>query len=115
MAWTLEFAADADADFALIFDHLVDSYIAFGEPIEAALEHAETRIWQIREEANRILTAPLRGSGQDEILPGCRCLTLGKANYWFRVQQQDQTVVILAVFFGGQDARRKMLLRLLSH
>ncbi|MDO6728264.1 type II toxin-antitoxin system RelE/ParE family toxin [Cognatishimia sp. 1_MG-2023] len=114
MGWTLNFSADAETDFACIFDHLVESYTAFGEPLESAFQHAENRIWQIREDANRILTAPQRGELQNDILPGCRKLTLGSASFWFVLHDTEQTVQILAIFFGGQDTRRRMLLRLLE-
>ncbi|MFY0597852.1 MAG: type II toxin-antitoxin system RelE/ParE family toxin [Cognatishimia sp.] len=114
MAWTLKFAEGAERDFALIFDHLVDSYIGFGEPLSAALDHAENRVLDIRKEADRILIAPHRGSATDDILHGSHQLTLGQSTYWFRIDEAEQIVVVLAVFFGGQDTRRKMLLRLLE-
>ena len=72
------------------------------------------RILEIRSAANRILTAPHRGERHDGILPGLRHLSLGRATYWFDVDEGRETVRILGVFFGGQDHIRHMLTRLLE-
>ena len=48
MAFGLEFSVDAERDFGLIFDHLVRSYLDFGESPERALDRAEARIREIR-------------------------------------------------------------------
>ncbi|CAN0589649.1 unnamed protein product [Ectocarpus sp. 12 AP-2014] len=114
MGWRLEFAAPAESDFARIFDHLADSYIAFGEEPDDALIHAARRIRQIRDEADCLLVAPHRGQGQDDLLPGSRSTSFGQARYWFTRNDEPESVTVLAVFYGGQDARRRMLLRALS-
>ena len=44
MAFHLEFSVEAERDFGLIFDHLVDSYLGFGESLESALDHAGVRL-----------------------------------------------------------------------
>lgn len=114
MALRLEFSADAERDFGLIFDHLLLSYLSFGESPESALDHAAARILQIRADAERILAAPHRGERHDDILPGARHLTIGRAIYWFDVDEANETVRVLAVFFGGQDHVRRMMARLLE-
>ena len=114
MDFRLEFSAEAERDFELIFDHLFDSYRGFGEHVVAALDHAETRVMAIRAAANRILTAPHRGERHDDVLPGLRHLTIDRAIYWFDVDEARRTVRVLAVFLGGQDHRRRMLARLLE-
>ena len=114
MASRLEFATEAERDLALIFDHLLHSYLEFGESLESALDHAEARIAEIRTAANRIPTAPHRGERHDDILPGLRHLAIGRAIYWFEVNQPKETVRVLAVFFGGQDHIRHMMARLLE-
>ena len=113
MAFRLEFSVEAEHDFALIFDHLLRSYLDFGESLESALDHAETRVLEIRAAAERILTAPHRGGRDDAILPGLRHLTIGRAIDWFDVDEARRTVRVLAVFFGGQDHVRHMMTRLL--
>ena len=114
MTVRLEFSADAERDFALIFDHLCDSYRGFGEDVHAAFDHAEARVMEIRAAADRILTAPHRGEKRDDILPGLRRLTIERASYWFDIDEERRTVRVLAVFFGGQDQIRRMLTRLLE-
>ncbi len=114
MAFRLEFSAEAVRDFGLIFDHLLESYISFGENVESAVEHAEARVLEIRATADRILTAPHRGERHDDILPGLRHLTINRAIYWFDVNEEKKSIRILAVFFGRQDHVRHMLTRLIG-
>jgi hypothetical protein len=47
-------------------------------------------------------------------LPGLRHLSLDRAVYWFRPRRQQREIQLLAVFFGGQDHQRHMLVRLLE-
>ena len=114
MAYRLEFSAEAERDFGLIFDHLLDSYVGFGEDLKSALDHAEARILEIRAAANSILAIPHRGQRHDDLLPGLRHLAIGRAIYWFDVDDELRIVRILAVFFGGQDHIRHMTTRLLG-
>ena len=114
MAFRLEFSVEAERDFELIFDHLLQSYLGFGESPESAFDHAEARMLEIRVAAERILTAPHRGERHDDLLPGLRHLAIGQAIYWFDVDDERQTARVLAVFFGGQDHVRHMLARLLE-
>ena len=114
MAYRLEFSAEAERDFGLIFDHLLRSYLDFGESLESALDHAAARVVDIRVAAERILPAPHRGERHDDILPGLRHLAMDRTIYWFDVDEGRETVRVLAVFFGGQDHVRHMLARLLE-
>lgn len=114
MRFRIEFSADAERDFDLIFDHLFESYAAFGESTEKALDHAARRVMAIRKAADRLARFPLRGTVRDDILPGVRFFAVARAIYWFDVDETAAKVRILAVFFGGQDHIRHMLLRLLG-
>ena len=114
MRFAIEFSADAERDFDLIFDHLFESYVAFGEATEEALDHAALRVRAIPKAADRLASFPLRGTERDDILPGLRLLAVARAIYWFHVDQTARKVRILAVFFGGQDHIRHMLVRLLG-
>lgn len=113
MAYRIEFSADAERDFGLIFEHLYASYSALGESAAEALDHAERRTLAIRAAVARIALAPHRGERHDGLLPGLRHLSLERAIYWFEVDGQMQRVRVLAVFFGGQDHVHLMLERLL--
>ena len=114
MRFAIEFSADAEHDFDLIFDHLFESYVAFGESTEDAVDHAARRVMDIRKSIDRLASFPLRGMARDDILPGIRFLAIARAIYWFDVDQTARKVRILAVFFGGQDHIRHMLVRLLG-
>ena len=115
MPFAIEFSAESERDFELIFDHLLESYLGFGESVEEALDHAMRRILDIRRAADRLSAFPIRGTARDDILPGVRYLSIDRAIYWFDVDEVAGKVRILAVFFGGQDHVRHMLIRLLGH
>lgn len=114
MRFAIEFSADAEDDFGLIFDHLFESYVTFGEGTDEALDHAARRVMDIRKAADRLARFPLRGTARDDVLPGIRFLAIARAIYWFDVDRTARKVRILAVFFGGQDHIGHMLVRLLG-
>lgn len=114
MAYSVTFSADAERDFELIFDFLFDSYINLGEAPASAIERAEARVQAIRADIEAIANAPHRGTLHDDILPGLRHVTLGRAVAWFDILEDTSNVRILAVFWSGQDHRRHMLARLLA-
>lgn len=113
MSFTIEFSSESERDFELIFDHLFEVYLAFGESPEEALERAMQRIIGIRNAAERLTTFPIRGTLRDDVLPGVRYLAIDRAIYWFDVDETAKKIRILAIFFGGQDHIRHMLVRLL--
>ena len=114
MSWRIEFAAAAERDFSLILDHLVESYLSFGDSPAEANERAGQRLLAILNDSQRIATAPHRGSRHNDMVPGLRRLTLGKATFWFIADDATGLIRILAVFFGAQDQQRRMLVRLLE-
>ena len=113
MPFEIEFSARSERDLELIFDHLMDSYLGFGESFEEAFDNAIRRVLGIRKAAAGLSWFPLRGTLRDDISPGARHLSIDRATYWFTVDEAAGKVHILAVFFGGQDHIRHMLLRLL--
>ena len=113
MKFAIEFSAESERDFELIFDHLFESYLGFGESTAEALERAAQRIIGIRAAAERLTAFPVRGTLRDDILPGVRYLAIDRAIYWYDVDETARKVRILAIFFGGQDHLRHMLVRLL--
>lgn len=114
MVWRIEISADAERDIDILFRHLANSYVTFGETRDAAATRAVERIGQILDTAERLATAPYRGESHEDILPGLRHLTLDRAIYWYRLDEERHVVSVLAIFHGGQDHARSMLLRLLS-
>jgi toxin ParE1/3/4 len=113
--YAVEFAAEAERDFELIFDFLEESYRNFGESDEEAIVHAGRRVQSIRAKAAGLGKAPHRGTLHPEIMPDLRHVRIDQAIYWFLPDDAVMTVRVLAIFFGGQDHVRRMLTRLLSH
>ena len=111
--WTVAFAAEAINDLLLITEHLTQAYCGLGEPMAEANRHAQLRIESIIAKAERLAVAPLRGESRDDLLSGLRYLALDHAAYWFRPRAEQRDFQVLAVFFGGQDHQRRMLVRLL--
>lgn len=89
MRFRIELSAEGDGDFTPIFDHPFKSYISFGESVELALDYCEARIHDIRREAERLASTPFRGESHDDLLPGIRHLTIGRAIYWFDVNEAE--------------------------
>lgn len=114
MPFAIEVSAESERDFELIFDHLFDCYRGFGESADEAFDHAARRIVAIRQAANTLRAFLVRGTARDDVLPGIRFVAIGRAIYWFEVDEAAGKVRILAVVFGGQDHIRHMLVRLLK-
>jgi len=115
MSWTIEFSEAAERDIDSLFRHFADSYADFGETRNEASKRAIDRIGQILDTAERIATEPYRGDDHDDLLLGLRHLTLKRAIYWYRIDEAAGIISILAIFYGGQDHQRRMLVRLLGN
>ena len=114
MPHRIEFAEASERDLELIFDHLFESYLGFGESTVHALDHAAERIMHIRAAAEGLTLFPELGTARSDILPGLRFMVMDRAIYWYDVDDQARTVRVLGIFFGGQDHIRRMLIRLLG-
>jgi len=114
MAYKLIYSDKAELDIERIFDFLFESYLIFGETAAVAFEKTTERITSIRNDARRLEKAPFRGTICNDIGEGVRHVTLGRAVFWFDILEEPKEVVILAVFFGGEDHRGQMTLRSLQ-
>lgn len=112
--WTVEFAAAAERDFELIFDHLLQSYQDFGDNFDIAIDRAEQRVLSIQSSAEGLAKVPHQGTLRPDILDGLRFVRHDKAVYWFVAHEDRKMVQVLAIFYGGQDHIRHMLSRLLG-
>jgi plasmid stabilization system protein ParE len=70
MRFGIEFSAEAERDFAPIFDDLFESYLSFRESVESALDQCEDRIREIRRDADRLASVPLHRESHHDRLPG---------------------------------------------
>lgn len=114
MAYEVERALETDRDLELIFDFLVLAYVEFGEPRKEAVNRAAKRMAGIENAMERLGATPHQGTLRNDLLPGLRCVTKQRAIFYFDVDDDRQLVRVLAIFFGGQDHQRAMLIRLLG-
>ncbi len=105
-------AADVTRDLDLIEEHLVETYLEFGEDFEAAVARAATRIDDALIYLRTFVTHPHRGTEQAEIQPGIRTVTNKNFIFYFEVDDRSSEVSILAIFFGGLDHRAQIMERL---
>jgi plasmid stabilization system protein ParE len=115
MAFKVLRSTETDQDLGLILDHLVQSYLDLGDALPAAFTRAARHVGSIEADMEALHKAPFQGTLSPEILPGLRRVTKNQAVFYFDVDENEKTVRILAVFFGGQDHLRHMLKRLASY
>ena len=115
MAYKVVRSALSDHDLELIFDHLFNSYVALGDVVSDAIERAGLRIQKIEDDMEALASAPFQGTLRPDLMPGLRNVTKDKAIFYFLVDEDAELIRVLAVFFGGQDHQRHMLLRLGEH
>jgi toxin ParE1/3/4 len=113
MRYAVERAAATDRDLAAIFDFLIASYVEFGDDEDTAIERAANRIRGIERAMLALGDAPHQGTLRSDMLPGLRSVTKNRAIFYFEVDDKRRLLRVLAIFFGGQDHRRRMLKRLL--
>ena len=114
MSYKVERAVSVDRDLEAIFDFLTQSYIAFGESKSEAIDHAAARIEGIQDAMEALAKTPHIGTLRPDLLPGVRAVAQDRAIFDFETDDAARRVLILAIFFGGQDHRRTMLKRLLG-
>jgi toxin ParE1/3/4 len=112
--YTVRRSVQAGRDLSLIFDHLIDSYTALGEDATSAFERAANRLRAIDSAMDKLGRAPFQGTLREDLMPGLRQVTKSSAIFCFLTDEVRQSVDVLAVFFGGQDHQRRMLMRLLQ-
>lgn len=112
--WTLEYSEDAERDFELIFDHLYEAYVEFGDLPDEAVQRSAERIRKLRTEVDRLVDTPYIGTLRPDIYPGIRFLRRDKAAIWFLPVEDSRTIAVAAIFYGAQDHIRNMLARMLA-
>lgn len=105
-------AESCSRDLDQIFDHLMDSYIQFGDNPETAFERASSRLDDIVEDISALGSVPHQGTLQPHVLPRLRRVTKNRAVVYFDVDDDQARVEVLAVFFGGQDHQQHMIKRI---
>ena len=110
--YRVERSVETDRDIRAIYRFLVESYCGFGEPLDVAENHARNRIIDIEQSVLSLGRAPHQGTRRPDLLPDLRSVTKNRAILYFTVDDDQKQVRVLAIFFGGQDHQRAMLIRL---
>ena len=113
MAYRIDLARETRDDLDAIFDFLFQTALDCGEDPERAYERASSRIAAIERDFEALATMPHRGTRAPGIAPGLRYLARNRAVVYFEVDERKRVVHVLAVFYGGQDHRHRMIARLL--
>ena len=114
MGYRIVRTAALDRDLDLIFEHLLDSYLALNADDSDAFDRAVARLNAIHGSMERLITPPHQGTLREELGAGIRQVTKDKAIFYFTVHEDVEEVRVLAAFYGGQDHKRHMLKRLLG-
>lgn len=99
-------------DLELIEDYLSQAYQGFGEDAERATSGAALRITEALDYMDSFANHPYRGTEHPKIRSGVRSVTHNRFVYYFEIDEPSSEVIILAVFFGGIDHKRRLLDRL---
>ncbi len=110
--YSVEVSPQAVRDLSAIFEHLVESYGGFGDSKTEALTRAGKRTLRIRTQAIALGRQPHQGTLRPNLLPGLRSVTKDRAIFYFEIDEEAERLRVLAIFFGGQDHQRAMLMRL---
>ena len=101
-----------DTDLEIIFDHLFDAYCELGDPVEDALTRAAERLRGIEDALEGLGEVPFQGTLEPQIVADLRHVTKDNAVYYFLVNEAEDELRILGVFFGGQDHRQHIIKRI---
>ena len=110
--YRVERGAAAERDLDALFDFLIKSHLHFGDDLERAFGRAAARVERIKHDLRALGRTPHQGVLRSEMMPGLRSVTKDRAVFYFTVDENARVVRVLAVFFGGQDHHRRMLMRL---
>lgn len=112
--YRVERAEAADRDLDALFDFLLATYLQFGDSLERAFERASDRLHRIKSDLRALAALPHQGTLRPDLMPGLRNVAKDRAVSYFTVDDDARVVRVLAVFYGGQDHQRAMLMRLLA-
>lgn len=112
MVYEVVLSDEADHDLELIFNYLLETYLAFGESLHDAFDRAEKRLALIRSDMKSLPIAPYQGTLRSTIRPDLRQVTKKQAVFYFEIDEARLVINVLAVFYRGQDHQNRMTARL---
>lgn len=110
--YRLKPAEAVEWDLDGIEQHLIESYMGFGDDAARARERAAARMDQAQAYLDSFATRPHRGTLLPMMRPRLRSQTHQGFVMYFEVDDEAHEVRFLAVFFSGMDHRQRMIERL---
>ena len=114
MDWTLDAVPSVQRDLTAIKQFVTQSAQAKGEPFDRARLMGTARIDTILLSARSLTKAPRQGTLRPDLGPNTRHVTKDRAVIYFELIETSQTLLILAIFYGGQDHDTRILARILG-
>ncbi len=114
MVYRIVVADAARRDRDDIYSFVVKSNENFGDGTVSARKRANARIGGMQSAMESLAKLPLQGTLHREFSPIMRSVTKNRFIFWFRIDESEQVITILAIFFGTQDHQRQMLRRMLA-
>lgn len=99
-------------DLESIFDFLIDAHRNLGASAEGAVDRAARRIAAIEDDIDVLGAAPHQGALRPDIMDGLRWVAKDRAIFYFLVDHSAGRIDLLAVFFGGEDHKARILDRM---
>lgn len=112
--YRLERTRAANADMRSTLRFLIQSRKRFGASFTEAKQRATLTMLDIRAAMNALAALPHQGTLRPHLGAGVRNVTKDRAVFYFTVDDDARVVRVLAVFYGGQDHQRAMLMRALG-
>lgn len=106
MGYRIKRSKAFEKDLDSIFNHIYNSYITYGNSVERATESACERIIQIEKDIELLSRTPHQGTLRPELGLGTRNVTKRSVIFYFDVDDENETVSLIAAFFGRQDHLR---------
>ena len=118
MAYEVRRSVACRQDLEIIFDFLIDAHRSLGESlgesVGGAVERAARRITAIDDAMDALGAAPHQGTLRPDIMDGLRWVSRDRGVFYFVVDDAACRIDVLAVFFGGEDHKQRILERILS-
>ena len=103
--YELIFTEKITDDYNRNSDHLLRSYLHFGDRPETAINRVEQRVLELRAFIQSLKINPNRGTRRDDLTIGLRILSdRRRAVIAFLVDDVKNSVTVVSIFFGGEDS-----------
>jgi plasmid stabilization system protein ParE len=112
MAYSVVRSKAADDDIENIFHHLIHRHLDFGHSLAEAVERADNRLRRVHAAMEALGLPPFQGTRREGMMKGLRSVTKEKAIFYFTVDEAEERIHVLAVFFSGQDHLPQIVARL---